>query len=492
MDEHQLKSLLTDIIRLWRTLFDELSPEQQQYKGKPFYFAPPLQMEVFRFFNRAFKVSVQLWVFSQFEDRPDGEVVCHNIETKVVQKEIPEILEDSRFDRYLSDSWRLTWLGESLTVRQAIAEACESALRMLRGDLSAVIWGSPRYGMRAGGSYPSEKLWTWAFQGDPTQDDINREVIDWIDNAKKPRPKEAPAETQPRTPRTEPRYDLLGSYLYPPAWVGGKPKPSVQQLLSSGIYGSDYLSEPFTRIVCEHVGDGLRMVATQEGLIAISSGDKRLFTDIFNIIVALLNLVDYEFLALRENELMYLEYFRNRQDEIHPSSYESNKARLSPWLYRDFLTPVVPTKSLQEAFQLSRYILQKEPLKGLFLIFAEASSHLFQGEHSQCVLWAWIFVERWVSLIWQRYLKDHNIPAKLRAAFGELDISRNLKILLKSEIIDSKLHRQLENFRGLRNQIAHQGIMATERQAQDAFDICKKLLSSITEAKTGFFPEAAK
>ena len=69
INEQRLKSFVEDTITHWRSLFGQLSPEEQQYKSMPFYFAAPLQIEVFRFFNQVLEVSVQQWVISQFEDR---------------------------------------------------------------------------------------------------------------------------------------------------------------------------------------------------------------------------------------------------------------------------------------------------------------------------------------------------------------------------------------------------------------------------------------
>jgi len=232
IDEQRLKSFVEETIYRWRALFDQLSLEEQQCKSLPFYFAAPLQIEVFRFFNQILNVAVQLWVFSQFEDRPDVEILCHNIETNKVQKQIVDILEEPRFDGYLKDSWRLDWLGESLTLRQAVAEACESSLRKLNGDLSSVIWSGPKYGMAAGGGYPSDELWFWTFDGDPTFESIKADIDNSISYARRPRPKESSESEQPRTTEKERKYDLVGSYLYPPAWIGERPKPSVQQLIS--------------------------------------------------------------------------------------------------------------------------------------------------------------------------------------------------------------------------------------------------------------------
>lgn len=479
LDEQRLKSFVEDTITHWRSLFGQLSPEEQQYKSMPFYFAAPLQIEVFRFFNQVLEVSVQLWVISQFEDCPDMEVICHNIETNKVQKQIVDILEEPRFDRYLEDSWRLAWYGESLTYRQAVAEACESSLRKLNGDLSSVIWRGPKYGMVAGGGYPSEKLWFWTFDGDPTFESIKLDIDDSISHARTTRPNESLGSKQAETIRKERKYDLVGSYFYPPVWIGERPKPSVQQLLSSGIYGTDYFSGPFTNIICEYVIDGIRIVATQGGLIAINSQDKRLFLDLFNILIALLNLEGYKFLTLRENELVYLDYFANQKDNIHPSFHESNKVRLSPWLHRDLLTPVVSIESLKQSFQLSQQIVNNETLKDLFIIIAEAGSHLFQKEYSQSVLWAWIFIERWVSFKWTEYLSSKDINVELIDALDEIDLSRNLRALGRLKIIDVSTRKQLDKLRNLRNNIAHRGSLATQQEANEASDMCIKLLLSL-------------
>lgn len=481
MDERQIKLLVEKVILEWRTLFNELGPEQQKFRIKPFYFAAPLQIEVFRFFNQPLDVSVQLWIFSQFEDRRDKEVICHNIETTNAERQITDVLEDNRFDRYLEDSERFALVEEALTIRQAVAEACESALRKLRGDLLGTIWGGLGYGMRAGGGYPSEKFWYWIFTNDPTFEDIKADITDSIEQAKRTQPVASTREAKLQSVRKERKYDLLGSYLFPPVWIGERPKPSVQQLLVSGMYGYDYQGGPFTKIVCEHEIHGARLVSTQDGLTAMGTEDKRLFLDTFNVLVAILNLNGYEFLTLRENELMYLDYFIGQKGEIHPSLYESNKARLSPWIYRSFLTPVVPIESLRKAFQLSELITKTDSLNGLFIIFAEANSHFLQEEYSQSVLWDWIFVERWVSLKWEEYLTAQGVSNKISRALSEVDISRSLRVLGKLGILGASTKQQLEKLRNIRNKIAHRGHLATKQEANETIDICKKFLLSLSQ-----------
>jgi len=297
------------------------------------------------------------------------------------------------------------------------------------------------------------------------------------------RVKESSESKQAGTVGKERKYDLVGSYLYPPVWVGERPKPSIQQLLSSGIYGGDYLSGPFAKIVCEYMAKGIRIVATQDGLIAVENQDKRFFLDLFNIIIAILNINDFKFLTLRENELMYLDYFSNQKDNIHPSFYESNKVRLSPWLHRDLFSPVVTIEVLKQSLQLSLQILNDETLKTLFMIIAEVGSHLFQEEYSQSVLWAWIYIERWVSLKWATYLSAKGVNAELINALDEVDLSRNLRVLRKLNIIDASTSGQLDKLRNLRNNIAHRGNLATQEEANEASDICIKLLSSLIDGK---------
>ena len=482
MGEPELKLLVERVISTWRTLHNRLNPEQQKIRIKPYYFAAPLQIEVFRFFNQPLDVSVQLWVFSQFEHRADKEIICHNIETTNVERQLAKILDDSRFNWYLEDSQRFTLVDETITVRQAVAEACESALRKLRGDLLGTIWGGPGYGMRAGGGYPSEKMWYWMFTNDPTFEDIKADITDSIEQARRTQPVASTRETEVQRVPKERKYDLLGSYLYPPVWIGERPKPSVQQLLVSGIYGYDYQSGPFTKIVCEHEIHRARLVSTQDGLIAMSTEDKRLFLDTFNVLVAILNLNGYEFLTLRENELMCLDYFIVQKGEIHPSLYESNKARLSPWIYRNFLTPVVSMESLRQSFQLSELITSTNSLNGLFIIFAEASSHFLQEEYSQSVLWGWILVERWVFLKWEEYLTAQGVSNKISRALNEVDISRNLRVLGKLGILETSTKQQLEKLRNIRNKIAHRGYLATKQEADETINICKEFLLSLFKA----------
>lgn len=478
MDEEQIKLLIGEAISYWRTLFDQLSLEQQKIRAMPFYFAAPLQIEFFRFFNKPLDVSVQLWVFSQFEDRGDKEIIGHNIKTTSAEGQITQILEDQRFDRYLEDSSRFSLVEETLTVRQAVAEACESTLRKLRGDLLGAIWAGPGYGMSAGGGYPSEKLWFWMFSGDPKLEDIKVEISNSIELAKGTRTAAITREAEPEIKRKDRAYDLLGSYLFPPVWIGERPKPSVQQLLSSGMYGYNYQSSPLMQIVCEYEIDEVRLISTQDGLIAMSTPDKRLFLDTFNILVAILDLNGYEFLTLRDSELMYIDYIRDKRDEIHPSSYESNKARLSPWFYRSFLTPVIPIELLRQIFQLCESVIRSEPLKRLFTIFGEAYSHLLQEEYAQSVLWGWIFVEQWVSLKWEEYLITQGVSSKISNALSEVDISRNLRVLSKLRILDANTKNQLERFRNLRNNIAHRGRLVTKDEANQALASCKELLFS--------------
>jgi len=346
-----------------------------------------------------------------------------------------------------------------------------------------MTWNGPGSGMRAGGGYPSEKLWYWIFNNDPTFEDMKTEVADSIDHAKRTQLKVSTKEPEQRRIHKEREYDLLGSYLFPPVWVGERPKPTIHQLIQSGVYGYGYHSGHFTKIICEHETEGVRLISTQDGLIAIGTQDKRFFQDTFNILVAIMNLNGYDSLTVREDEIMYLDYLIGRRDELHPSLYESNKTRLSPWLHRSFLTPVIPTELLQKAFQVQATFFTNDQLKQLLLIFAEGYSHWLQREYSQSLLWNWIFIERWVSLKWEEYLNKQGVSRKLSDALNEIDISRNLRVLAKLGALDANIKNQLEKLRGLRNNIAHRGHIATKQEANLAIEISKKLISSLMSNK---------
>ncbi len=484
MHEEQIRLLVSQAVTQWRAMFAELTPEQQQFRGKPFYFAPPTQVEVFRFFNWDLDIAVQLWAFSQFEDRLDAEIICHNIETKHATDQLAAILENQRFDRLLEDTWRFRFFRESLTVREAFAEACAESLRTLNSALSAAIWSDHRYGMGGSGDYPSDKLWFWMFQYDPTLDHIKARVVDWIENAKRPRTRESTEQGQPMTPLKEREYDLLGSYLYPHVWVGERPRPSIQQLLKSGIYGGDPHGGRFLKIIFEYEFNGAKLVSTQDGLLAINTKDERLFLDMFNILVAVFNLMGYPFVTLRENELMYLDFGKHEGD-IQIMRFEAGKVRLDPWLHRGFRSRVVSIVDLEHAAKVYQDVAGSELLKRLFLIFAEVGSHLFQREHNQSVLWAWIFIEHWVSLKWEEYLSVQCTGSNLRDALEDIGIARNLRALRKLEIIDSSILDQLDRLRSLRNAIAHRGWTATGQEAAETFEVCKKLLSSLLTEPTG-------
>ena len=476
MEDEQLISLARDAIEYWRRSFHDLDVEHQTFKSKPFYLEAPLQIEIFRFYIQPLGISNQLWLFSQFEERDDMEVASHNIEGINAEKQVIQVLEDQRFSRQVDASPEfniLTSAEKTLTFRQVVAEGCESALRLLRYDALNVIWGAPRYGLGGSGQYPSESLWGWLFNEDPSWETLKKEIDDSINQIRQTKIVPA-AGAHIATPYQEPKYDLLASYLFPPVWVSERPKPSVRQLLLSGMYGYEYQNGHSWTIIYDGRLDGTRFLVTQEGLLAQEIQDKRLFLNLFNAVVAILDLQGHEFLALREDELMQMRY-QSPTGDIRPSLYKSNEARLTPWLFRDFFTQVVSLESLEQAFE-SYGRLGESKLKQIILFFGYASSHFFQKEYSQSILWNWILAERWISIKWEEKLQKEGIRAEVVKALNEIDVLRDMKILAKLGILDADTKKHLERLREIRNKVAHRGDLATREQAERAILTSKKLL----------------
>lgn len=478
MEDEQLITLARDAVAYWRRLFHDLDVEHQTFKSKPFYLEAPLQIEIFRFHIQPLGISNQLWVFSQFRDRDDLEVASHSIEGVNAEKQVTQILEDQRFSRQVDASPEFNifpYAEKTFTLRQAVAEGCESALRVLRHDALNVIWGAPRYG-GGSGQYQSESLWCWLFTEDPSWETLKREIDSSITQIRQT--KIVPAAEPPvAAPYQEPKYDLLGSYLFPPVWVSEKPKPSVRQLLLSGMYGYEYEKGHSWTIIYDGRLDGTRFLVTQEGLLAQEIQNKRLFLNLFNTVVAILDLCGHEFLTLRKDELMQLRY-ESHTSEIRPSLYKSNEARLMPWLFRDFFTQVVSLESLKQAFETYGH-LGESKLKQIILFFGYAISHFHQKEYSQSILWSWILAERWISIKWEEKLEKEGIRAEVVKALNEIDVLRDMKVLTKLGILDADTKKNLDWLREIRNKVAHRGDLATEEQAKQAILTSKKLLEPL-------------
>jgi hypothetical protein len=471
-----MEQIISEFIKYWRERHAHLHLQSSKIVHKPFYLGYPIQIEAFRLYNSELNQAVQFWIFSQIPDLPDCEIMFHEINTLDVQNAVPELLKSERYNRELPVGTDFHFHNEPITHRLAIAEACESAIRVLDRKLHYLLWGIHKPNALRSYNYPSDILWTVTFEGDPTLEELKADVDSTISQMSHVYPSNK-GENISGQIRTEHHFKLVGSYIYPPVWIGSRPVPEVKNLVDAAIWGNDYWSNYFNNVVCKNEANNTLIAITQDGLVVMGGEDKDLFIKYFNILVALLNISGGNYLTVRESDLAYSDNPPKMLGNFYGFSQWVMNERMTPWKNRSIFTPVIPNQIMEDLLESVVKIVNDKQQSDLMLLYAEASSHFMAEEYTQSVLWSWILVEKIAPLYWARYISENKLPEKLVEAFEGEDISKNIKMLYRVGILNEQPYQQINKLRKIRNEIIHNGKTATESQASELLDVCKSILS---------------
>jgi len=139
----------------------------------------------------------------------------------------------------------------------------------------------------------------------------------------------------------------------------------------------------------------------------------------------------------------------------------------------------VENKELIEIIQEAQRITQDPEVADLLIFLLEAFTCLQSSEYMQSFIMSWVIIERYVSSLWEKFLREeqitHNRRDKLmNTAYWTVDtILESLNLTGRLSIED---HKDLMDLKNKRNDIIHVGERVSKDEAERCFQNAKRIV----------------
>jgi len=475
-----MEEIYRRLIVSWREASEALTPDERSGVSNLVDFRAPCQLDVVLLENRSLDVTMQLWMFSHFEDMPDLSVVIHGpVGTFEANAKLAQVVRSIRFDRALPDKTR--FLGAT-TYRDLVESHILGLVESFREALLRNVWsGQPqRAGVRLK-QFMSEQAFIWQYEGVLDQEAIDRIIAKLSDDARQYALRKKETRQAKATAEKRNEIKVKGTYIYPHVWIGSRPSHSFENDLNERIYGRRIPRVGFAEPVLFDRLGRLCALATHDGLVAFSLEDNFEALRILNSFMSLLTLRGIPALAVRENELAELtldpstgKVIGSNMSIIQPRMLPSDPSFIQP-RWQEERMPVVEVSLVQEICHSITAILDDNTSLDLLQLFGEVYTHFQRSEYHQTVLMAWALVEKWYLPIRERAIrlgKLSRTPRSPRMA--------DIMDLLDDDLLEMAIATQIFQLWRLRSEVVHRSTYVTKEEAQTALAIAVALLESPT------------
>ena len=454
-------------ITTFRKESESLSPDEKSRISNLNNFFAPLQVLVLWFPD----ANVQYVICTHDDDRSDLEIGIEGpIPLYEAVDKMESILKDARFNKPLPEKEKERFPGTN-----TFSDFLESLFVGIVQELKNLAFEKP---VDQGFSSGRMLTWTsfvWTIRGDLAEIDKVEMTNRILKSAKDASEK---AKVEPTvTQQPMPRIKGCSTFFYPQIWVGKLPKKTFKERV--------YSAYPFPAKVMDLKYKEKLVTINQNGLIAIGEENVPKALRMFNEIMATFLLYGLDTNAVREIEV--------GQATIDPvsltlSSYgtRADTPRTRVGLPFSAETPYIWPPIVEiEKEQFSKIIQQAERISGDpdisdFLIFLlESRTHLKNSEYNQSFIMSWVIVERQMSWIWQKFLREEGIGGERRKkltnpAYATMDFI--LEALSLKGLLSQNDYQDLMSLKNKRNDIIHSGEFVTLQEAEKCFGLAEKIV----------------
>lgn len=464
----RVRDWLTRLVIRFREEYDKLTDSEKRILQGIYDCHSPCQLEVFWIKDPEFMILVN----THFIDREDMEIIVHEpTKTSSFLEKAERILEEPRWRREVGKTERPVFPEDRLTHAECLADrigGCVHQVKnMLFKDFSRQDMGSMIF-VEAG--YVS------LFKGNICELDIEQIVSKEIDTARRSK-QSSDKTTEQRQPATKLRG--LGTWFYPPVWIGEVPKLSLNDRLN--------VRYPYAwKKAFNHTLLGHHIVLNQDGLFATNIEDRKEALRIFNTLMDILVVSGRPAHAVREQELA--------QSQIDPENFTiasygfeetTLRTSLSDPSSIHFLSPPLRTRisgeEMIEILQKTEKILGQPEHAETLRFLVEAHTHLSNAEFSQAFMMSWIILEKHISDLWADLLKAQDVSEmrkrKLLGGHDKWTIDIILETLNLSGSLEPKRFQELMKLKKKRNDFIHE----RKRIAKDDAETCVNLSKEVVK-----------
>lgn len=432
-------------------------------------FFPPCQVLFLWFPN----ISRQYLICTHDSSRKDMEIQIEGpIPTYEVIDRMDSILKSSKWNRELSGKEKTYVYDKTITFLRIL----EDSFLNIIGEIRSHLFKKPATTSLVGGKMMLiSRDFSWRIEGNIAGIDKTKMVDKIFEEAKQ---EAARAKSKPPAPPPpKPIIKSCVSYFYPPIWVGKPPSKTFKQKAHRSFI---FPTEKALNLEYK----GRIVIINKDGLIAIGEEDIPKATRMLNEIMATFLLMGFEASAVRELE-------------VGTATIDSQSLTVTSWgtrtdtLRGQLAYPFRPQQQMLEnrfdvgKEDLIRVIRQAErisedpDISDFLTFFLEAHTHLKNSEYSQSFILSWVIVERHLSWLWNKFLKEERMPRKRRdkltnPAYWTTDfVIEGLNIGGRFSKTD---YEDLMALKGKRNDIIHLGEGTTLEEAEKCFEIASDIV----------------
>lgn len=461
-----VEAWLKEFLSEFRKQCEHLSEDEKSRISNLDNFLPPCQMLFLHFKDANF----QFLIVTHDEKRKDLEITVHEaIPTYEAVDTLENILKDQKWDRELSEDERKFLADRTVKFSDILKGVFLGIVSQLR-DLPFAKPGPTIIGQK---SWLTANSFIWNIRGNIAELDYIETASKIIEEAKK-RSEAVKTETKPPPPAPpKPITKGSGTYLYPPIWIGKLPGRTFrEQALGGFILPQKAFDTKYK---------GKILVVNEDGAIAIGETDIAKATRMLNEIMATGLLLDLPFFAARELEVSDAEIdpsnltitsFGIRTVSLRTQLFEFAFMRSPSFIERREINK----EKLVQLIQQAERNTQDSDIADFQVFLLEAYTCLQSSEYMQSFVMSWVIIERQMSWLWKKFLKEEQIERTRREkmmnpAYWTLDfVLETLNLVGK---ISPEDYQILMNLKNKRNDIMHEGERVSESEAEKCFEIAK-------------------
>jgi len=468
----EIEVWLKDFLAEFRKQSKQLSAEQKSKIANLDNFFPPCQMDIIYFTD----VTYQCLIVTHDKGRKHGEITVHGpIPTYEAVRTLDLILKDPKWDTELSEEAK-KYIEDGTTRFRGILEPVFLAIINELRTLTFVKPGPTNIWQK---SWLTSDGFIWKIRGNIIDLDHIETVKSIMEDAK--RQAEA-VKTQKKLPRNappKPGIKSFGTYFYPPIWIGKLPGETFREkALGSFILPKKALDVKYKERVA---------VINEDGFIAIGEEDILKATRMLNEIMATGLLSGLPSFAIRELEVS--------DAEIDPSNLAITSrgirtVSLRTQLFYDFpfkksAVPIdrieVEKDKLVRLIQRAEHISQDPDMADFSVFLLDAYTFLQSSEYTQSFMISWIIIEKHMSWLWEKFLREEGITHSRRkkmmnSTYWTLDFV--LETLNLAGRLSPDEYEDLMKLKKKRNDIVHEGERVSHREAKTCFKAARGIVQT--------------
>jgi len=478
--EEEIRSYIHEMIDDFRVLIEDF--EELPRVPNSHNWQDPTQFEVFWIDK---PIDVQMIVKTNDSNRDDKEVIINGpYSSEDFVEKAEEVLDKPRWQQPVDEDRVIVRRPseEILTRKDAFPPVLNDLIDRIQShvfDKESVL---------AGGSAITYDIWAYFIFDNIVETDFNDRQLSRAEMRLENKIQDS--TSSPDDPSDEQSQDL-GTFIYEPIWVGGKPERSFEEKVH------DVESTEFGEKITTTVGSTTLRIF-QDGFILIEDTDPKEAVEVFNTVFGTALFLGKTWFAVKRNELTSIS-----------SPPELAFSRFGNLGYpRDVLLPDRPAFSGTGGQSNSRgparetisesefeYILESSEevyndvdLREKVNFILQAYTHYMNGEHSQAFLLNWILIEHHLSHILNNHLKESkDVNNDRRSRITDSPnwyASHKIELLQISGAIDEDRYDILNDMRKQRNNIVHGMDTVDKEKSEEIMELSIELLGEAMPMET--------